>query len=172
MRKQPCPRTVEGTLDTSGCCDEDIEFSGFDLLNGADVQIGQFGKSLLGYSPLASFAAHACPEPSQFTLNLLSRGHAPLRRMFGLDRNGPMGRKMISLSGRNLETRNIYPSPPSCGRRCVLRRGRTESENARKRGLDQAAHPEKQMYSVRRPRPRFGGGSSAAIRVAGYAQSS
>jgi hypothetical protein len=96
MGKQAGPRTVERALDTSGCCDEDIEFPGLDLLNGADVQIGHFGKSLLGYSPLASFATHACPEPSQFTLNFLSRGHAPLRRMFGLDRNGPMGRKMIS----------------------------------------------------------------------------
>jgi hypothetical protein len=82
-------------LETNCSCDEDIQFSGFNFLNSADIEIGKLGKALLSHSTLVSFAADACSESGQLAANFFPRRHAPLRRMNELDWNGPLGRKMI-----------------------------------------------------------------------------
>jgi len=91
-RKQLVPRATQGALNAEQRRQEDVQLARLDLLYGANVQVHQFGETLLCQPACDTFAAHVSTEPFQLRFDLLSRRHAPLRRENLVDVNGAIGR--------------------------------------------------------------------------------
>lgn len=68
------PGAAEGVTQPDGRGDEDVGLPGFDLLQGADVEFGQFGEFFLGHFPRHAFAAQVGPEDFDLAFLFVGRG--------------------------------------------------------------------------------------------------
>jgi hypothetical protein len=59
------PRTFQCSLQANERCDQDIQLSRFDFLDGPDIQISEFCEFLLRDLPGASFASDIRAEAAQ-----------------------------------------------------------------------------------------------------------
>jgi len=71
-RKQLVPRATQGALNAEQRRQEDVQLARLDLLYGANVQVHQFGETLLCQPACDTFAAHVSTEPFQLRFDLLS----------------------------------------------------------------------------------------------------
>lgn len=67
-------------MQTHNSCNEDVQFPGFDLLDGARVYINQFGELLLGDAARHTLPAHVRAENAKFRKFGPTFGHALLGR--------------------------------------------------------------------------------------------
>jgi hypothetical protein len=74
------PRTVEGATDALQRRQQNVHLTGLDFLDGAGVQVGEFGKALLRHPFRATLAAHVPTKLLELRFNLLVRWHALLSR--------------------------------------------------------------------------------------------
>ena len=91
--KQTFPRTGQRPLYPRCRRDQDIDFARFDFLNRADVYVHKLGELFVSDPPCRPLSPHVRTKPRNFGGEFSFRWHAPLRRHFGFDRNGPTGRK-------------------------------------------------------------------------------
>ena len=89
--KQIVPRTAHRGLQAGKRRDEDIETTRFDLLAGAGVEVGQFGKLFLSQSAGCARPAQVRAEHFEKSQKRRFLGHALLRRVSPLTNTAQWG---------------------------------------------------------------------------------
>jgi hypothetical protein len=74
------PRATEGALDADDGRQQDVDLASLDFLDGADVQVNEFGKPLLCDALGSALTADIYAELSELRLDFTIRRHAPLGR--------------------------------------------------------------------------------------------
>ena len=68
LRKQFGPGAGQGALNAQDGRDQDVDVAGFDFLNRAEIQVGQFREALLGDCPGGSLTANITSQPAEIVL--------------------------------------------------------------------------------------------------------
>ena len=88
---QRIPRATQSFLQTQDGCQENVQFSGFNLLDCARIHVHQFGELFLRQPSRDAFAAHVCAERGQLRQFCAGFSHAPLGRGFCLQNTAQWG---------------------------------------------------------------------------------
>ena len=94
LRQELAPGATQGRLKPDSRRDQDIDVTGLDFLDRADVEIDEFRQAFLGHSFFNPLTTDIGPELLELPLYGGIIRHAPLGRYSQIDENGPMGRNL------------------------------------------------------------------------------